>query len=176
MISLQTLRGLFQYHNRIASILWCSAFFMVQLSHPYMTTGKAIALTIQTFVSKVMTLFFNTLSRFCHTFSSKEQAAINVCSDFGAQENKICHCFHFLPICYEVIELDAIMLVFLMMSFKPNFSLTSFTFIKRLFSFSSLSAISVVSSAYLKLLIFLPAILIPASDSSNLPFCMMYSA
>ena len=62
-----------------------------------------------------------------------------------------------------------------MLSFKPAFSLSSFTFIKRLFS-SSLSAIRVVSSVYLKLLIFLPAILIPACASSSLTFCMMYSA
>src|SRR5574341_1452715 len=63
-----------------------------------------------------------------------------------------------------------------MLSFKPTFSFSSFTFIKRLFSFSSLSAISVVSSAYLRLLIFLPAILIPACASSSLAFLMMYSA
>ena len=55
-----TLKSLLQYHNSKASILWCSAFFMVQLSHPYMTTGKTIALTIQTFVGKVMSLLFNT--------------------------------------------------------------------------------------------------------------------
>ena len=75
-----------------------AAFFMVQLSHPYITTGKTIALTIWTFVGKVMSLLFNTLSRFV-SFYSKEQASSNfVCSDFGAQENKICHCFHFFPI------------------------------------------------------------------------------
>ena len=63
-----------------------------------------------------------------------------------------------------------------MLSFKPTFSLSSFTFIKTFFSSSSLSAIKVVSSAYLKLLIFLPAILIPTWDSSSPAFCMMYSA
>ena len=63
-----------------------------------------------------------------------------------------------------------------MLSFKPAFSLSSFTFIKRLFSSSSLSAIRVVSSAYLRLLIFLPAILIPACGSSSLAFHIMYSA
>ena len=66
------------------------------------------------------------------------------------------------PICHEVMGLDAMILVFCMLSFKPTFSLSSFTFIKRLFSSSSLSAIRVVSSAYLRLLIFLPAILIPS--------------
>ena len=63
-----TLKGLLQHHNSKASILWHSAFFMVQLSHPYMTTGKIIALTRQTFVGKVMFLLFNTLSRFVIAF------------------------------------------------------------------------------------------------------------
>ena len=72
--------------------------------------------------------------------------------------------------------LDAMILVFWMLRFKPTFSLSSFTFIKRLFSSSSLSAIKVVSFAYLRLLIFLPAILIPACDSSSAAFLMMYSA
>ena len=59
-----TLKSLLQYHSSKASILWCSVFFMVQLSHPYKITGKTIALTIWTFVSKVMSLLFNTWSRF----------------------------------------------------------------------------------------------------------------
>ena len=71
---------------------------------------------------------------------------------------------------------DAVILVFWMLSFKPAFSLSSFTLIKSLFSSSSLSAIRMVSSAYLQLLIFLPAILIPACESSSLEFHMMYSA
>ena len=79
-------------------------------------------------------------------------------------------------ICHEVMGPDAMILVFWMLSFKPNFSLSSLTFIKRLFSSSSLSAIRVVSSAYLRLLIFLPAILIPACALSSLAFLMMYSA
>ena len=58
-----TLKSLLQHHSSKASILWCSAFFMVQLSHPYMTTGKTIALTRWTFVGKVMSLLFNMLSR-----------------------------------------------------------------------------------------------------------------
>ena len=78
-------------------------------------------------------------------------------------------------ICHEVMVLDTMILVFPMLNFKPTFSLSSFTFIKRLFSFS-LSAISVVSSAYLKLLTFLPAILILAYASSSPVFLMMYSA
>ena len=63
-----TLKSLFQHHNSKASILWCCAFFMVQLSYQHMTTGKAIALTIQTFVGKVMSLLFNMLSRFAIAF------------------------------------------------------------------------------------------------------------
>ena len=63
---------------------------------------------------------------------------ITVHSDLGAQENKLCHCFHFFPlyICHEVMGLDAMILVFLMFHFKPAFSLSSFTFINRLFSSS----------------------------------------
>ena len=63
-----TLKGLLQHHSSKASILWRSAFFTVQLSHPYMTTGKTISLIRQTFVGKVMSLLFNMLSRFVITF------------------------------------------------------------------------------------------------------------
>ena len=63
-----TVKCLLQHHSSKASILWCSAFFIVQLSHPYMTTGKTIALTRQTFVGKVMSLLFNMLSRSVMTF------------------------------------------------------------------------------------------------------------
>ena len=63
-----TLKSLLQYHSLKASILQCSAFFMVQVLHPYMTTGKTIALTIQTFVSKMISLLFNTLCRFVIAF------------------------------------------------------------------------------------------------------------
>ena len=68
-----------------------------------MTTGKTIAWSIWTVVGKVMSLLFNTLSKDCHGFPSKEQvsfdfvAAVTICSDFGAQENKICHCLYFSP-------------------------------------------------------------------------------
>ena len=86
-----------------ASILWHSAFFMVQLSNPYMTSGKIIALTILTFVGNMMSLLCNTLSRFVIAFLPRSThlnfvAAVTVCSDFAAQENKICHCFYFFPI------------------------------------------------------------------------------
>ena len=82
----------------------------------------------------------------------------------------------FTSICHEVMGPDAMILVFWMLSFKPTSSLSSFTFIKRLLSSSSLSAIRVVSSAFLRLLIFLPAILIPAYASSSSVFLMMCSA
>ena len=79
-------------------------------------------------------------------------------------------------ICHEVIGLDAMIFVFWMLSFQPSFSLSSFNFIKRLFSFSLFSTIKVVSSVYLRLLIFLLAILIPVCASSSLEFHIMYSA
>ena len=79
-------------------------------------------------------------------------------------------------LCHEVMGPDAMVLVFCMLSFKPAFSLSSFILIKRLFSSSSLSAIRVVLSAYLRILIFLPAILIPACDSCSPAFPMIYSA
>ena len=103
-------------------------------------------------------------------------AAITICSNFGAQEKKICHCLHFFPsICHEVLGPDPMILVLQMLSFKPAFPMSSFAIIKKVFS-SSFSAIRVVSSAYLSLLIFLPAMLIPACESSSLEFHMMYSA
>ena len=79
-------------------------------------------------------------------------------------------------ICHEVMGPDAMISVFWMLSFKPTFSPSSFTFSKSLFSSSLLSAIRVVSSGYLRSLIFLPAVLIPACNSSSLAFRMMYSA
>ena len=100
-------------------------------------------------------------------------AAVTICSDFGAPQNKV----SVSPsICHEVMGPDAMILVFWMLSFKPTFSLSSFTYVKRLFSCSLLSAIRVVSSVYLRLLIFLPAILIPVCASSSLAFLTRYSA
>ena len=98
-----TLKSLLQHHSSKASILQRSAFFTVQLSHLYMTTGKTIALTRQTFVSKVMSLLFNMLSRLVITFLPRSRHLLiswpqSICSDFGAQENKVCHCFHCFPI------------------------------------------------------------------------------
>ena len=102
-------------------------------------------------------------------------AAVTICGDFGAQKNKVSHCFIVSPnICHEVMGLNAMIFIFWMLSFKPTFSLSSFTFIKRLFSSYSLSAIRMLSSAYLRLLIFLPAI--PACASSSPVFHIKYSA
>ena len=98
-----TLKSLLQHHSSKASVLHHSAFFKVQLSHPYMTTGKTRALTRQTFVDKVMSLLFNMLSRLVITFLPKSKyfncmAAVSMCSDFGAPQNKVSHCFHCFPI------------------------------------------------------------------------------
>ena len=89
-----TLKSVFQHHSSKASILWHSAFFMVQLSHAYMTTGKTIPLTRQTSVSKVMSLLFNMLSRLVITFLPRSKsfnfmAAVTICSDSGAQKNSL---------------------------------------------------------------------------------------
>jgi len=98
-----TLKSLLQHHSSKASILWSSAFFIVQLSHPYMTTGKTIALTRWTFVDKVMSLLFNTLSRLVITYLPRSKCLLiawlqSPSSDFGAPRNKVCHCFHCFPI------------------------------------------------------------------------------
>ena len=101
---LKFLELLIQYHSSKASILRLSAFFMVQLSHPYITTGKTIALTRWTFVSEVMSLLCNMLSRFVIAFLARSKCLLiswlqsPICSDSGAQENKVCHGFHCVPI------------------------------------------------------------------------------
>ena len=113
-----TLKSLLQHHSSKASIFWRSAFFMVQLSHPYMTTGKTTALTRWTSVSQVMSLFFNMLCRFLIAFLPRTKclncvAAVTIYSDFGAQEKKVCHCFQYFPsTCHEVMGPDAMILGF----------------------------------------------------------------
>ena len=164
-----TLKSLLQHHGSKELNLHHSAFFIVQLSHPYMTTGKTKPLTRQTFVGKVMSLLLNMLSRLVITFLPRSKCLLiswlqspsavilgppKIKSDTVSTVSS--------SISHEVMGLDAMIFVFLMLSFKPTFSLSSFTFIKRLFSSSSLSSIRVVSFAYLRLLIFLLAILIPA--------------
>ena len=184
LLALQgTLKSLLQHHSSKASILQRSTFFPVQLSHPYMTTGKTIALTSQTFVGKVMSLLFNMLSRLVITFLPRSKRLLISWLQspsaviLESQKIKSDTVSTVSPsISHEVMRPDAMIFVFWMLSFKPTFSLSSFTFIKRPFSSSSLSAIRVVSSAYLRFLIFLPAILIPAYASSSPVFLMMYSA
>ena len=90
------LKRLPQYQSSKASILWLSAFFIVQLSHPYMTTRKTIALTRWTFVGKVLSLRFNMLSKLVIAFlqgaflqSFNFMATVTICSDFGAPENSL---------------------------------------------------------------------------------------
>ena len=104
-------------------------------------------------------------------------AAVTICSDFGAPKITSDTVPTVSPtISHEVMGLDEMIFLLWMLNFKPTFSLSSFTIIKRLFGSSSLSALRVVLSAYLSLLIFLPAILIPACASSSPAFLMMYSA
>ena len=168
-----TLKSLLRHHSSKASILRHSAFFMVQFSHPYMTTGKIIALTRWTFVSKVMSLLFNMLSRFVITFLPRSKRLLiswlQSPSAVILEPKKIKSVTVSIvspSICHEVMGQDAMIFVFWMLSFKPAFSLSSFTFIKKFFSSSSISAIRVVSPAYLRLLVFFPATLIPACASS----------
>ena len=89
-----TLKSLLQHHSSKSSILLCSAFFIVPLSYPYMTSGKTIALTRWTFVGKIMSLLFNMMSRFFISFLPKSKclnfmAAVTICSDFGVQKNSL---------------------------------------------------------------------------------------
>ena len=147
---------------------------MVQISHLHMTTRKIIALTIWTFVSKLMSLLFNMLSRpgiisfhvkcVCVHVSLITRLHSLSAVILELKKIKSVTVSNFSPsTCYEVIGPDAMILVFWMLSFKSAFSLPSFTIIKSLFSSSSLSAFRVVSYAYLRL-IFLPVILIPVCD------------
>ena len=135
-----TLKSLFQHRSSKASILRHSAFFIIQLSHPYMTTGKAIVLTIQTFVGKVVSLLFNMLSRLVmpclprskHLLISWLQSPSAVI--LGPPKIKSLTVAIVSPsICHEVMGLDAMIFIFWMLSFKPTFSLSSLTLIKRLF-------------------------------------------
>ena len=153
-----TLKSLLQHHSPKLSFLQHSAFFIVQLWHPYMTTGKTIALTRWTFVVKVMSLPFNMLSRLLTAFLPRSKhlliSWLQSPSTVILEPPKIKSATVSPSIYHEVMGPDAIILVFWMLSFKPTFSLSSFTLIKRLFSSSLLSAIRVVLPAYLRLLIF----------------------
>ena len=130
-----TLKSLFQHHSSKASILRCSVFLTVQLSHPYMTTGKTIALTRQTFVCKLTSLLFNMLPRLFITFLPRNKCLLiswlqspsavilepsKIKSDTVSTVSP--------SISHEVMGLDAMIFVFWMLSFKPTFSLSTFTF------------------------------------------------
>ena len=134
-----TLKSLLQHYNLKASILCHSAFFMVQLPHPCMTTGKTIALTIWSFVGKVTTLLFNMVSRFIIALLSRGKCLLVLwlqsLSTGILQPKKIksVTASTFSPsVCHEVMRQDAMILIFWMLSFKPVFSLSSSTLLKRL--------------------------------------------
>ena len=127
-----TLKSFLQHHSSKASILWCSAFFIVQFSHPYMTTGKTIALTRRTFVGKVMSLLFNMLSRLVIAFVPKSkhllisgQQSLSAVILEPQKIKSLTVSIIFPSICHKVMELDAMIFVFWMLSFKPTFSLSS---------------------------------------------------
>ena len=129
-----------QQNSAEASVLLHSPFFMVQHSHPYITTGKTTVLAIWTFVGKVMSLLFNTLCRFVidfflrskHLLISRLQSPSSVILD---PKKIVCNCFYYFPsLCHEVIKLEATIIVFWMLTFKSVFSLSFFTLIKRFFS------------------------------------------
>ena len=140
-----TLKSLFQHHSSKAAILWPSAYLMVQLSHAYMTTGKTIALTRWTFVSKVMSVLFNTLSGFVIAFLQRNKhvliSQLQLPSSVILESKKIKSVIvsivsslfphQFAMKCWDCVPWVA----FWMLSFKPAFSLSSFTFTKRLFTF-----------------------------------------
>ena len=125
-----TLKSLLQHHSLKESVLWSSGFFMIQLSHPYMTTGKTIALTIHIFAGKVMSLLFNMLSKFVITFLSRSKHLLILWLHLlilwlqWILEPKKIKSFIVSPsICHEVMGPDVMILVFWMLSFKPAFSL-----------------------------------------------------
>ena len=137
-ISLQS-KSLLQHHSSNASILQCSDLFIGQPSHPYMTAGKNIAWTRQMFIGKVMSLLFNMLSRLVITFLPRSKrlliSSLQSPSAVILEPKKIKSVTVSIispSVCHEVMEPDAMILVFWMLSFKPTFSL-SFTVIKRLF-------------------------------------------
>ena len=133
------IQGTLQHHSSKASILRHSAFFIVQLSHQYLTTGETIALTRWTFVGKVMSLLFNMLSRLVIAFLPRSKRLLiswlQSPSAVILEPPKIRSLTVSIvspSICHEVMGPDAMILVFWMLSFKQTFSLSSFTFIKRL--------------------------------------------
>ena len=127
-----TLKSLLQHHNSTASILRQSDFFIVQLSHPYMTTGKTTALTRQTFAGKVMSLLFNMVSRLVTGFlPRRKHVLISWLQSPSAvilepkKVKSVTVSIVYPSISHEVMEPDTMILVFWMLSFKPTFSLSS---------------------------------------------------
>ena len=177
-----TLKSLLQHYSSKPSILQCSAFYIVQLTSIH-DHWKNHSLTTQTFVFKVMSLLFNMVSslvidflpRSKHLLISWLQSTSAVILE-PKKINPLNASIVSPSICHEVMGPDAMIFFFLMLSFKPAFSFSSCNFNNRLFSSSSISALRVVLSAYLRLLIFLPEILIPAYASSSPQFYVMYSA
>ena len=129
-----TLKSLLQHHSSKTSVLQCSAFFIVHLSHPYMPTGKTIALTRRTFVGKVMSLLLNMLSRLVITFLPRSKPLsiswLQSPSAVILEPKKMKSATVSPSVCHEVIGPVAMIFVFWMLSFKPTFSLFSFTFIR----------------------------------------------
>ena len=169
-------RTVFQIHQHLLLLLWLW-LITITITLPFILWlyGPLLAKWCFCFLNPLFRFVIALFLRFPRNLNFV--AAVSVPSDFGGKENKICHCFHISPtICHEVIGPDAMILIFWMLYFRPAFSLSSFTLIKRLFISSSLSAIRVVSSSYLRLLIFLLGFLIPACDWFRLEFHMMYSA
>ena len=156
-----TLKSLLQHHSSKVHSSVLSLLYD-QCSHPYMTTGKTTALTRWIFVGKEMSLLFNILSRFVIAFLPRSKclliSQLQSPSAMILEPKKIVSPLTvstvYSSICHEVMGLDVMIFVFWMLSFKPGFSLFSFTYMKSLFSSSLLSAIRVVSSVYLRLWIF----------------------
>ena len=153
-------------------LLWCSASFTVRLSQPYVTAGKTVVFTIQTFVRRVMSLLFYTLFRFVLAFLPRSNCLLmswlsTVILKPKRRKSVTISTFHLSPFIYHaVLGPDAMIVFFSTFSLKPALSLFSFTLIKKLFGSSLLSAIRVASSACLWLLMFLRPTLVPAQHSS----------
>ena len=126
-----TLKILLQHHSSKASILWCSPFFIVQLSHPYMTTRKTIALTRRTFVGKVMSLLFNMLSKLVITYLPRTKHLLiswlqspSAVISKSKKMKSVTLSIASSSICHEVMGPDAMISVFWMLHFKPTSSLS----------------------------------------------------
>ena len=155
---------------------------MVQLSHPYITTGKALALTKWTLVGKMMSLLFDSLSRFVISLLPRRKRLLVlwlqslsavILEPKKMKSDTVSTVYLFAMKWWDWMPLSSF---FECRVLSQLFHSPLFTFIKRLFSSSSFCAIKVVSSAYLRLLIFLPAIWFPACASSSPAFRMMYAA